>query len=71
MDVILFEYAPPIFILILAGVLTYYIFKLLYLMSEEVKHAKTITDVLLFIVATLVLSIMLILMIALAIEAIV
>lgn len=70
MDVILFEYVPSIFILILAGVLTYYIFKL-YLMSEEVKHAKTITDVVLFIVGTLVISIMLIFMVALAIEAIV
>lgn len=71
MDIILFEYLPPIIILLVGGVLTYYTFKLIYLMTEQVKHAKTITDVVLFIVATLVLSIMLILMIALAIEAIV
>lgn len=71
MDVILFEYAPPILLLIASGVLSYFIFKLLYLMGEEVKHAKTITDVVLFIVGTLVLSIMLIFMVALAIEAIV
>lgn len=71
MDVILFEYAPPILLLILAGVLAYYFFKLLYNMTEEVKHAKNITDVVLFILGTLVLSIILILMVALAIEAIV
>lgn len=71
MDVLLFEYLPPIFIILLAGVLVYYMFKILYNMTEEVKHAKTITDVVLFIVGTLVISIILILMIALAIEAIV
>ena len=71
MDVLLFEYLPPIIILLLTGVLAYYFFKLLYKMSEEVKHAKTITDVVLFITVTQVLSIILILMIALAIEAIV
>lgn len=71
MDVLLFEYLPPIFILFLAGILAYYFFKLLYIMTEEVKHAKTITDVVLFILGTLVLSIVLILMLALAIEAIV
>ncbi len=71
MDVILFEYVPPIIILLLAGALAYYFFKLLYKMSEEVKHAKTITDVVLFILGTLVLSIILILMIALAIECVV
>lgn len=71
MDILIFEYLPPIIILILAGVLAYYFFKLLYKMSEEVKHAKTITDVVLFILGTLILSIMLVLMVALAIEAIV
>lgn len=71
MDVLLFEYLPPIIILVLTGVLAYYFFKLLYKMSEEVKHSKTITDVVLFIIGTLVLSIMLILMIALVIEVIV
>lgn len=40
-------------------------------MSEQVKNAKTITDVVFFIIATLVLSIMLIFMVALGIEAIV
>lgn len=40
-------------------------------MTEQVKNAKTITDVVFFIIATLVLSIMLIFMVALAIEAIV
>lgn len=71
MDVLLFEYLPPTLILLLAGVLAYYFFKLLYKMSEEVKHAKTVTDVVLFIIGTLVLSIILAFMVALAIEAIV
>lgn len=71
MDIIFFEYLPPIIILLIVGVLTYYTFKLIYSMSEQVKNAKTITDVVLFIIATLVLSIMLVFIIALAIEAIV
>lgn len=71
MDILLFEFLPPIFILVVTGVLAYYFFKLLYKMSEEVKHAKTITDVVLFILETLALSIMLVFLIALAIEAIV
>lgn len=71
MDVILFEYLPPIVLLFVAGVLTYYTFKLIYSMSEQVKNAKTITDVVFFVIATLVLSIILILMVALAIEVIV
>lgn len=71
MDVLLFEYLPPTLILVLAGVLAYYFFKLLYKMCEEVKHAKTVTDVVLFIIGTLVLSIILAFMVALAIEAIV
>lgn len=71
MNILLFEFLPPIFILVATGVLAYYFFKLIYKMSEEVKHAKTITDVVLFILGVLVLSIMLILMVALAIESIV
>lgn len=71
MDILLFEFLPPIFILVVTGVLAYYFFKLLYKMIEEVKHAKTITDVVLFILETLALSIMLVFLIALAIEAIV
>lgn len=71
MYVILFEYLPPITILLIAGVITYYTFKLIYSMSEQVKNAKTITDVVFFIIATLVLSIMLIFIVALAIEVIV
>lgn len=71
MDVLLFEYLPPITILILVGALAYYFFKLLYNMSKKVKHAKTITEVVLFVVGTLLLSIMLILMVVLAIEVIV
>lgn len=71
MDILLFEFLPPIFILVATGVLAYYFFKILYKMSEEAKHAKTITDVVLFLLGDLVLSIMLILMVALAIEAIV
>lgn len=71
MDVLLFEYLPPITILILVGSQAYYFFKLLYNMSKKVKHAKTITEVVLFVVGTLVLSIMLILMVALTIEVIV
>lgn len=71
MDVILFEYLPPIIILLIVGVLTYYTFKLIYSMTEQVKNAKTITDVVFFIIATLVLNIMLIFMVALVIEAIV
>lgn len=69
MDILLFEFLPPIFILVATGVLAYYFFKLLYKMLEEVKHAKTITDVVLYILGSLVLSIMLILMVVLAIEA--
>ena len=71
MDVLFFEYLPPIIMLLITGVLTYYTFKLIYSMSEEVKNAKTITDVVLFIIGTLVLSIMIIFMLALAIESIV
>lgn len=71
MVVILFEYLPPIISLLVVSVLAYYFFKLLYNMTEQVKNAKTITDVVFFIIATLVLSIMLIFMVALAIEAIV
>lgn len=71
MDVLFFEYLPPIIMLVITGVLTYYAFKLIYSMSEEAKNAKTITDVVLFIIATLVLSIMIIFMVALAIESIV
>lgn len=71
MDVILFEYLPPIIILIIVGVLAYYFFKLLYNMTEQAKEARTITGVVLCIIATLILSILLILMVALAIEAIV
>lgn len=71
MDILLFEFLPPIFILVATGALAYYFFKLLYKMIEEVKHAKTITDVVLFILGSLVLSIMLILMVVLAIETIV
>ncbi len=71
MDEILFEFLPPIIILLLAGVLAYYFFKLLYSITEEVKQAKTIKDVVLLILGTLVLSIILILMIALAIECVV
>lgn len=71
MDVLFFEYLPPIIMLLITAVLTYYTFKLIYSMSEEVKNAKTITDVVLFIIGTLVLSIMIIFMVALAIESIV
>lgn len=71
MDIILFEFAPPILLLIVAGVVDYYYLKLIYNMTEQVKNAKTITDVVFFIIATLVLSIMLVFIIALAIEAIV
>lgn len=71
MDVILFEYVPPIVILLIVSVLAYYFFELLYNMTEQVKNAKTITDVVFFIIATLVLSIILIFMIALGIETIV
>lgn len=71
MDVIFFEYLPPIVILLIVSVLAYYFFKLLYNMTEQVKNAKTITDVVFFIIATLVSSIMFIFMVALAIEAIV
>lgn len=71
MDVILFEYLPPIIILLIVSVLAYYFFKVLYNMTEQVKNAKTITDVVFFIIATLVLSIMFIFMVALAIEVIV
>lgn len=71
MNILIFEYLPPILLLLLAGVSAYYFFRLLYNMTEEVKHAKTITDVVLLTIGTLVLSIILILMVALAIEAIV
>lgn len=71
MDVILFEYWPPIIILILLSVYAYYSFKLLYNMTKQVKHAKTITDVVSFIIGALVLSIMLAVLIALVIEDIV
>ena len=71
MDVILFEYLPPIIILILLSVYAYYSFKLLYNMTKQVKHAKTNTDVVSFIIGALELSIMLVVLIALVIEDIV
>lgn len=71
MDVILFEYLPSIIILIIVGVLAYYVFKLLYNMTAQAKEARTITGLVLCIIATLILSILLILMVALGIEAIV
>lgn len=71
MDVLLFEYLPPFTLLILAGAIAYYMFKLLYPITEEAKGARTITEVVLCIIAVLILSISLILMVALAIEVIV
>lgn len=71
MDVLLFEYLPPFTLLLVVGAIAYYMFKLLYLITEEAKEARTITDVVLFTIGALVLSIILILMVALAIEAIV
>lgn len=71
MNDLLFEYLPPFTLLLVVGAIAYYMFKLLYLVTEEAKEARTITEVVLYIIAMLILSIMLILMVALAIEAIV
>ena len=70
MDIILFEFAPPILLLIVAGVIDYYL-KLIYTMIEYSKKSYKLTDVVLVIFAVLVLSILMILQTALAIEAIV
>ena len=71
MDIILFEFAPPILLLIVAGVIDYYYLKVIYKMIEYSKKSYKITDVVLVIFAVLVLSILVILQTALAIEAIV
>lgn len=71
MDVILFEYLPQIIFLNIVGVLAYYFFILLYKMTVQVKKARTITGVVLCIIATLILSILLIFMVATAVEDIV
>lgn len=68
---VLFEYLPPFTLLLVVGAIAYYGFKLLYLITEEAKEARTITEVVFCIIAMLILSILLILMLALAIEAIV
>lgn len=71
MDVLLFEYLPPIIILLVVGVLDYYYLKLIYNMIEFTKKSYKITDVVLVSVAVTVLTILLILQTALAIETIV
>lgn len=71
MDVLLFEYLPPFALLILVGAIAYYMFELLYLITEEAKEAMTITEAVLCIIAVLILNILLILMVALAIKGIV
>lgn len=69
MNVLLFEYLPPFTLLLIVGVMAYYMFKLLYLITEEAKEARTITEGVLCIIAVLILSILLIFMVAVAIEA--
>lgn len=69
MNVLLFEYLPPFTLLLVVGVMAYYMFKLLYLITEEAKEARTITECVLCIIAVLILSILLIFMVAVAIEA--
>lgn len=69
MNVLLFEYLPPFTLLLVVGVMAYYMFKLLYLITEEAKEARTITEGVLCIIAVLILSILLIFMVAVAIEA--
>ena len=71
MDIIVFEFAPHILLLIVAGVIDYYYLKLIYTMIEYSKKSYKLTDVVLVIFAVLVLSILMILQTALAIEAIV
>jgi predicted PurR-regulated permease PerM len=71
MDIILFEFAPPILLLIVAGVIDYYYLKVIYNMIEYSKKSYKLTDVVLVIFAVLVLSILMILQTALVIEAIV
>lgn len=66
---VLFEYLPPFTLLLVVGAIVYYGFKLLYMITEEAKEARTITEVVFCIIAMLILSILLILMVALAIEA--
>lgn len=71
MDIILFEFAPPILLIIVAGVIDYYYLKVIYNMIDYSKKSYKLTDVVLVIIAVLVLSILMILQTALAIEAIV
>lgn len=71
MSVLLFEYLPPFILLVVVGAIVYYMFKVIHLITEEAKEARTITEGVLCIIAVLILSILLILMVALAIEAIV
>lgn len=71
MSVLLFEYLPPFILLVVVGAIVYYMFKVIQMITEEAKEARTITEGVLCIIAVLILSILLILMVALAIEAIV
>lgn len=71
MSVLLFEYLPPFILLVVVGAIVYYMFKVIHLITEEAKEARTIAEGVLCIIAVLILSILLILMVALAIEAIV
>ena len=71
MDIILFEFAPPILLLIVAGVIDYYYLKVIYNMIDYSKKSYKLTDVVLVIFAVVVLSILMILQTALAIAAIV
>lgn len=71
MDILLFEYLPPLTLLLVVGAIVYYGSKLLCLIAEEAKEARTIAEIVLCIIAMLILCILLILMVALAIEAIV
>lgn len=71
MDIILMEYVPPILVLVIAGALDYWYLKRIYNMIEFSKKSYKLIDIVLVIIAVIVLSILMILQTALAIEAIV
>lgn len=64
MSVLLFECLPPFIPVVVLGAIVYYMLKLIHMITEEAKEARTITKAVLCIIAVLILNILLILMVA-------
>lgn len=60
----MFEFLPSFIPVVVLGAIVHYMFKLIHLLTEEAKDARTITKGVLCIIAVLILSILLILMTA-------